>query len=83
MNKANYAFLLILFFTFPLVVACKNSQNDQIIYFGIAQNPQTLDPRFSSDAASERLSNLIYSPLIFFNDDREPPKISQWNTTRN
>ena len=69
MNKANYAFLLILFFTFPLVVACKNSQNDQIIYFGIAQNPQTLDPRFSSDAASERLSNLIYSPLIFFNDD--------------
>ena len=59
MSKINFASLLIIFFTFPLIVACKNSQNDQTIYFGIAQKPQTLDPRFSSDAASERLSNLI------------------------
>ena len=69
MSKINFAFLLILFFTFPLIVGCKNSQNDRTIYFGIAQKPQTLDPRFSSDAASERLSNLIYTPLIYFNDD--------------
>ena len=69
MSKINFAFLLILFFTFPVIVGCKNSQNDRAIYFGIAQKPQTLDPRFSSDAASERLSNLIYTPLIYFNDD--------------
>ena len=69
MYKYNFVKIGILFFTFTLILGCKNSQNDETIYFGIAQNPQTLDPRFSSDAASERLSNLIYTPLIYFNED--------------
>tara|TARA_B110000008_G_scaffold61243_1_gene60905 strand:+ start:4201 stop:5655 length:1455 start_codon:yes stop_codon:yes gene_type:complete len=69
MNKFNFISIGILFFIVTIFVGCKNSQNDEIIYFGIAQKPQTLDPRFSSDAASERLSSLIYTPLIFFNED--------------
>jgi peptide/nickel transport system substrate-binding protein len=69
MYKFNFIIIGILFFTVTLIVGCKKSQNDETIFFGIAQKPQTLDPRFSSDAASERLSKLIYTPLIFFNED--------------
>jgi len=69
MYKFNFVLTRIFFLAIILILGCKNSQNDETIYFGVAQKPQTLDPRFSSDAASERLSNLIYTPLIFFNED--------------
>ena len=69
MNRTTLQSLLIIIFSCFLLLGCNNKHHSQTVYFGIAQKPQTLDPRFSSDAASERLNNLIYTPLIFFNDD--------------
>ena len=36
------------------------------IRFAIAQAPLNLDPRFATDAASERVNRLIYTPLMDF-----------------
>jgi peptide/nickel transport system substrate-binding protein len=52
-----------------LLIGCSDAHTENIIYFGTAQNPQNLDPRFQSDAASERISKLLYSPLFYFNKD--------------
>ena len=49
-----------------LLIGCSDQNIKNVIYFGIAQSPQNLDPRFQSDAASERISELIYSPLFYF-----------------
>ena len=54
-----------------LLIGCSDLNKENIIYFGIAQNPQNLDPRFQSDAASERISKLLYSPLFYFNKNYE------------
>ena len=57
-----------IFFTYCfLLIGCSDVHTENIIYFGIAQSPQNLDPRFQSDAASERVSQLLYSPLFYFN----------------
>jgi hypothetical protein len=48
------------------LIGCSDQNIKNVIYFGIAQSPQNLDPRFQSDAASERISELIYSPLFYF-----------------
>ena len=56
---------------FFLLIGCSDLNKENIIYFGIAQNPQNLDPRFQSDAASERISKLLYSPLFYFNKNYE------------
>ena len=61
-----------IFFTYCfLLIGCSDLNKENIIYFGIAQNPQNLDPRFQSDAASERISKLLYSPLFYFNKNYE------------
>ena len=56
---------------FFLLIGCSDLNKENIIYFGIAQNPQNLDRRFQSDAASERISKLLYSPLFYFNKNYE------------
>jgi len=69
MNRTLFHPLVFISFICLLVIGCKNNQDTEIIYFGIAQKPQTLDPRFLSDASSERLSTLIFTPLVYFNTD--------------
>jgi peptide/nickel transport system substrate-binding protein len=61
-----------IFFTYCfLLIGCSDLNKENIIYFGIAQNSQNLDPRFQSDAVSERISKLLYSPLFYFNKSYE------------
>ncbi len=51
------------------------------IRFAIAQAPLNLDPRYATDAASERINRLIYQPLVDFNDASKPaPILAQWHT---
>ena len=58
------------FLFFIFLTACSpNNQNDKVVYFGIAQKPQNLDPRFASDAASEKMNNLIYSSLFYYDSN--------------
>ena len=62
--------LLFLFLFLVSLTACSsNNQNDKAIHFGIAQKPQNLDPRFASDAASEKMNNLIYSSLFYYDSN--------------
>ena len=62
--------LLSLFLFLISLTACSpNNQNDKAVHFGIAQKPQNLDPRFASDAASEKMNNLIYSSLFYYDSN--------------
>ena len=55
-----------------LLLGCAENFDDDEIRFGIAQKPQQLDPRFQSDAASKKLSYLIYTSFIYLDDEFLP-----------
>ncbi|PKO74084.1 MAG: peptide ABC transporter substrate-binding protein [Betaproteobacteria bacterium HGW-Betaproteobacteria-15] len=45
----------------------------------LAQAPINLDPRYASDAASERINHLIYRPLVDFDERFRPqPALADW-----
>ena len=49
------------------------------IKFAIAQAPLNLDPRYATDAASERVNRLIYRSLIDFDTTAKPkPDLAKW-----
>lgn len=49
------------------------------IRFAIAQMPLNLDPRYASDAASERVNRLIYQRLVDFDTHAKPiPDLAEW-----
>ena len=79
MNNIGKYILIFLSYIF-LLTGCSETTKENIIYFGIAQKPQNLDPRFQSDAASERISELLYSPLFYFDKSYEiKSNIVDWN----
>ena len=57
-------------FTVIISLLCGSSQqnNASTINFDIAQAPLNLDPRYATDAASERVNRLIYQPLVDFDE---------------
>ncbi len=63
-------FLLLIFCL--LLVACGKPENIGEINFAIAQAPLNLDPRYATDAASERVNRLIYQPLVDFDAALQP-----------
>ena len=45
----------------------------------LAQAPLTLDPRYATDAASERVNRLVYRPLVDFDAHFQPiPALATW-----
>lgn len=61
------------------LTACQQSKPDQEIRFAIAQAPLNLDPRYATDAASERINWLIYQPLVDFDAQSRPkPALASW-----
>lgn len=63
-----------------LLAACgKLSSEVSEIHFAIAQAPLNLDPRYATDAASERVNRLIYQPLVDFDAASKPvPVLASW-----
>lgn len=66
-----------------LLIACSKpaSYSTQAvpIKFAIAQAPLNLDPRYATDAASERVNRLIYRSLIDFDKTAQPkPDLASW-----
>lgn len=60
------------------VCACSN-KTSQDIRFAIAQAPINFDPRFASDAASERINRLIYCAPVDFDSQFHPtPWLTRW-----
>ncbi len=64
-----------------LLLACGKSSSDvSEIRFAIAQAPLNLDPRYATDAASERVNRLIYQPLVDFDAASKPaPILASWH----
>ena len=59
-----------------LLSACQKPASTALeINFAIAQMPQSLDPRYATDAASERVNRLLYQPLIDFDAAARPTPI--------
>jgi len=47
--------------------------------FALAQAPVTLDPRLATDAVSSRINQLLYRPLVAFDQDFRPvPGLASW-----
>ena len=63
-----------------LLTACGNqAHHDDAIKFAIAQAPLNLDPRYATDAASERVNRLIYQSLVDFDASSKPvPSLASW-----
>lgn len=55
-----------------LLAACSGSGNKSDIRFALAQAPLNFDPRYASDAASERINRLVYQPLVDFDEHSRP-----------
>ncbi|HSR02310.1 MAG TPA: ABC transporter substrate-binding protein [Methylophilaceae bacterium] len=55
-----------------LLSACKQSATERAINFAIAQAPINLDPRYATDAASERVNRLLYQRLVEFDEHSRP-----------
>lgn len=74
-----------LFACLLILCACNRSdsnlQSSQSapIRFAVAQMPLNLDPRYATDAASERVNRLIYQSLVDFDEASKPiPKLATW-----
>jgi len=62
-----------------LLASCSQQNNYAEINFAIAQTPLNLDPRYATDAASERVNRLIYQPLVDFDAAFKPkPVLATW-----
>lgn len=49
------------------------------IVFAIGQMPLNLDPRYASDAASERVNRVVYQSLVDFDAQSKPaPSLASW-----
>ena len=68
-------FLLFLLVLLSLVACQKDQSQSSEIRFAIAQTPLNLDPRYATDAASERVNRLIYQPLMDFDAASRPAPI--------
>jgi len=65
-----------------LAAACVRTADIPEIRFAVAQAPLTLDPRYVTDAASERVNRLIYRPLVDFDAHfRAVPALAAWQQT--
>lgn len=72
---------------FLLLTACKQSADTSLnaqveaapIRFALAQAPLNLDPRYATDAASERVNRLLYRSLVDFDAQSKPvPQLADW-----
>lgn len=73
-NIFNLCFCCLLFF----LTACTDS-NRSSIAFGLNTAPVTLDPRFSTDAVSYRITRLLYKSLIDFDEQFQViPDLASW-----
>jgi len=78
-------FLAQVFLVLPSILlgACSqqspNIQTNSDIVFAVGQMPQNLDPRYATDAASERVNRLIYQSLVDFDAQSKPvPSLASW-----
>ena len=58
---------------------CSDSGPVGAIRFALSSGPSNLDPRFATDASSERINQLLYSRLVEFDEKLLPkPSLAEW-----
>ncbi|WP_455235011.1 ABC transporter substrate-binding protein [Thiogranum longum] len=68
-----------LILTVALLVCACAPQDPDVIRFGLASVPTSLDPRYATDAVSERINRLIYQQLVDFDEQARPvPALATW-----
>ena len=61
-----------------LLAGCTQPQ-DPAIRFGLSAAPVTLDPRYATDAVSQRINRLLYRRLVDFDEHyRMTPALADW-----
>ena len=73
----------LLFFSFLLLSSCSRPPSDpSTLVFVIESNPANLDPRFGSDAQSQRLSALLFDGLVERDAEMNlhPDLAASWDT---
>ena len=64
---------------FLSLAGCTEKPADDIIRFALATAPSNLDPRYATDATSERINKLLYSRLVGFDEKYFPvPELARW-----
>ncbi|MCB5189420.1 ABC transporter substrate-binding protein [Methylobacillus arboreus] len=62
-----------------LLDACSRDSRPGEIRSAVSQLPQTLDPRYATDAASARVNRLLYRSLVDFDEHfRSTPSLASW-----
>ena len=62
-----------------LLAACSAPEHDSI-RFGLSSAPTNLDPRFATDASSERINRLLYARLVDFDAQARPvAALASWD----
>lgn len=62
-----------------VLIGCQHTDEPRSLVFAVAQAPVNLDPRYATDAASERINRLIYQRLVEFDaSSREVPGLATW-----
>jgi peptide/nickel transport system substrate-binding protein len=64
--------LFILLCSTIALTACEQTKQESAIRFAISQAPINLDPRYATDAASERVNRLLYQRLVEFDASSKP-----------
>jgi peptide/nickel transport system substrate-binding protein len=71
-------FVIYLYVALIFLSGC-SQEKDDAIRFGLESAPVTLDPRFSTDATSYRITRLIYRSLVDFDDNFQfIPDLADW-----
>lgn len=62
-----------------LLSGCQPDNQPRALVFAVAQAPVNLDPRYATDAASERVNHLLYQRLVEFDTaSHEVPGLASW-----
>ncbi|MDO9392456.1 MAG: ABC transporter substrate-binding protein, partial [Methylotenera sp.] len=76
MNVLNFLARFSISLLFVATSACHqqnaSTQANHEIVFAIGQMPLNLDPRYATDAASERVNRLVYQSLVDFDAQSKP-----------
>ncbi|MDP8567621.1 ABC transporter substrate-binding protein [Methylophilus aquaticus] len=65
--------------TLWMLSGCQSSSSNNVLVFAVAQAPINLDPRYATDAASERANRLLYQRLVEFDSaSHEVAGLSDW-----
>ncbi|MDI1298004.1 ABC transporter substrate-binding protein [Methylotenera sp.] len=76
---AQFCFVLLVLSTGSCTQQHPSASSSHEIVFAIGQMPLNLDPRYATDAASERVNRLVYKSLVDFDAQSKPAaSLASW-----